>query len=206
MIKASTSSTKKYFHGEGMGRRLFHLFNCLTLAILALIISRDTFLWLLFALSSLLLLVDIVRLTWFDSNRLFLLIFGTLMRRQETKGLTGSIYVLVGCLLTVLIFDRDIAVAGMIFLGVGDAFAGLIGERWGRHRLVGKKTLEGSTAFFVSCVAVGLVFQFIVLDISMMVLIVGALCAAIIELLPLPLNDNLSIPLLSAAIMTALAL
>jgi dolichol kinase len=189
-----------------MGRRLFHLFNCLALAILALIISRDTFLWLLFALSSLLLLVDIVRLTWFATNRIFLWIFGTLMRRQETHTLTGSIYVLVGCLLAFLIFDRDIAVAGMIFLGVGDAFAGLIGESWGRHKLIGKKTLEGTSAFFVSSVAIGLVFQYVVLDISVMVIIVGALCAAVIELLPLPLNDNLIIPLLSAAIMTAIAL
>jgi len=188
-----------------MERRLFHLSVCLTLSILALIIPRDTFLWLLFALASLLLLVDIVRLTWFATNRLFIWVFGTLMRRQETHGLTGSIYVLIGCLLTMLLFDRDIAVAGMIFLGVGDAFAGMIGERWGRHKIF-SKSLEGTTAFFVSSVAVGLVFQYVVLDISMMVLIVGALCAAIIELLPLPINDNLVIPLLSAAIMTALAL
>lgn len=188
-----------------MRRRLFHLSNCLTLAILAIIIPRDTFLWLLFALSSLLLLVDIVRLTWFATNRLFVWVFGTLMRRQETHGLTGSIYVLVGCLLTVLLFDRDIAVAGMIFLGVGDAFAGMIGERWGRHKVF-TKSLEGTASFFVSSVVAVLIFNHFALDVGYMVCIVGALCAAIIELLPLPINDNLDIPLASAAIMTALAL
>jgi dolichol kinase len=188
-----------------MGRRLFHLSNCLILAILALIISRDTFLWLLFSLSSLLLLVDIVRLTWFATNRLFIWFFSRLMRQNEAHELNGSIYVLVGCLLTFILFDRDIAVAGMIFLGVGDAFAGMIGERWGRHRIL-SKSLEGTSAFFVSSVIVGLIFQYVVLDISFMVLIVGALCAAVVELLPLPVNDNLAIPLLSAAIMTGLAL
>ena len=188
-----------------MRRRLFHLSNCLILAILALIISRDTFLWLLFALSSLLLVVDIVRLTWFASNRLFIWVFRRLIRKQEVHQLTGSIYVLVGCLLTFILFDRDIAVAGMIFLGVGDAFAGIVGERWGRHKILGK-SLEGTASFFVSSVMVGLIFQYIVLDISFMVLVVGALCAAVVELLPLPINDNLAIPLLSAAIMTGLAL
>jgi len=188
-----------------MGRRLFHLSVCLTLSILALVISRDTFLWLLFSLASLLLLVDIVRLIWFATNRLFVWVFGPLMRRQETRGLTGSIYVLVGCLLTFILFDRDIAVAGMIFLGVGDACAGMVGERWGRHKIL-SKSMEGTAAFFVSSVIVGLIFQYVVLDISFMVLVVGALCAAVVELLPLPINDNLAIPLLSAAIMTGLAL
>jgi dolichol kinase len=188
-----------------MERRLFHVVACLTLSILALVIPRDTFLWLLFALASLLLLVDIVRLIWFATNRLFLWVFRSLIRRQETHGLTGSIYVLVGCLLTVLLFDRDIAVAGMIFLGVGDAFAGMIGERWGRHRIL-SKSLEGTASFFVSSVVVGLIFKYTALDISWMVLILGALSAAIVELLPLPVNDNLAIPLLSTAIMTGLAL
>lgn len=188
-----------------MGRRLFHLLTCLSLSIMALNIPRDTFLWFLFALASLLLIVDVVRLTWFTSNRLFILVFGRLMRQNETYQLTGSIYVLVGCLVALLIFDRDIAVTGMIFLGVGDAFAGLVGERWGRHKIL-SKSLEGSAAFFFSCVVVGLIFNFVVIDISFIVLIVGALCAAVVELLPLPVNDNLAIPLLSAAIMTGLAM
>jgi len=156
-------------------------------------------------MASLLLLVDIVRLTWFASNRMFIWIFRRLMRQQEVHQLTGSIYVLVGCLLTFILFDRDIAVTGMIFLGVGDACAGMVGERWGMHKIL-SKSLEGTAAFFISSVIVGLIFQYVVLDISFMVLVVGALCAAVVELLPLPVNDNLAIPLLSAAIMTGLAL
>ena len=175
------------------------------MAILALAVSRDLFLWLLLSLAAALLLVDVIRLTWPAVNRLFVRLFGRLIRQQEATGLNGSTYVLVGSLLTLLLFDRDIAVAGLIFLGAGDAAAGIIGERWGRHKLL-RKSLEGTAAFFISCVVVGLIFKYAALDISLMVLLLGALSAAIVELMPLPVNDNLVIPLLSAAIMTGLAL
>ena len=188
-----------------MGRRLFHLVGCLLLAILAMVISRDLFLWLLLSLAIAFLLVDAIRLTWPAVNRLFVRLFSCLMRQQETTGLNASTYVLVGSLLTLFLFDRDIAVAGLIFLGAGDAIAGMVGERWGRHKLL-NKSLEGTAAFFISCVVVGLIFKYAALDISLAVLILGALSAAIVELLPLPVNDNLTIPLLSAAIMTGLAL
>jgi len=195
---------KNRFHGDGMGRRLFHLVGCLVLAILALVISRDLFLWLLLSLATAFLLVDVIRLTWPVVNRLFVQLFSCLMRQQETTGLNASTYVLVGSLLTLLLFDRDIAVAGLIFLGAGDAIAGMVGERWGRHKLL-NKSLEGTAAFFIFSLVVGLIFKYAALDISLVVLILGALSAAIVELLPLPVNDNLAIPLLSAAIMTGLA-
>lgn len=188
-----------------MGRRLFHLVGCLVLAISALAVSRDLFLWFLLSLSAVFLLADVIRLTWPAANGLFVRLFNPLMRQQETAGLNGSTYVLVGSLLTMLLFDRDIAVAGMIFLGTGDVAAGVVGERWGRHKLM-SKSLEGTAAFFVSCAVVGLIFKYAALDISLMVLLLGALGAAIVELLPLPVNDNLAIPLLSALIMTGLAL
>ena len=196
---------KNRFHGDGMGRRLFHLVGCLVLAILALVISRDLFLWLLLSLATAFLLVDVIRLTWPVVNRLFVQLFSCLMRQQETTGLNASTYVLVGSLLTLLLFDRDIAVAGLIFLGAGDAIAGMVGERWGRHKLL-NKSLEGTAAFFIFSLVVGLIFKYVALDISLGVLLLGALSAAIVELLPLPVNDNLTIPLLSAAIMTGLAL
>jgi len=188
-----------------MVRRSFHLVVCLVLAILALAVSGDLFLWFLLALAVAHLLVDVIRLTWPAGNRLFIWLFGRLMRQQEATRLTGSIYVLVGSLLTLLLFNRDIAVAGLIFLGTGDAAAGMVGERWGRHKLL-SKSLEGTAAFFISCLVVGLIFKYVALDISLGVLLLGALSAAIVELLPLPVNDNLTIPLLSAAIMTGLAL
>lgn len=107
-----------------------------------------------------------------------------------------------GALLAVLAFwpDRVAIAGGVVVLGLADAGAALIGQRFGRHRVTaggGVRTLEGSVAFVAIAFAVSWTFcrfglelnSFMAVTVSIFV----ALTTATVELLVLPAADNLLI-------------
>ena len=75
--------------------------------------------------------------------------------------------------------------------------AALVGRAIGRVRIFGK-TLEGSLACLVSCLIIG----WLIPELTWQMTVVGALMATLIELLPIPLDDNLRIPLAAGFAMT----
>jgi dolichol kinase len=87
---------------------------------------------------------------------LFAQLFGPLMRKTEHHHLTGATYLIIGMLLTVLLFPKTVAIYGMFVVILSDALAAVVGRLWGKIRLYRSKTLEGTAAFFVSCYLLGL--------------------------------------------------
>ena len=94
-------------------------------------------------------------------------------------------------------------------LGLGDPAAGLVGRRWGKHPLVGGRTLEGSLAF----VAGGTVAALVVLlawhsvaawPLLLVVAVVAAIAGAAAEVFSRRIDDNLVVPL-AAALAASLA-
>lgn len=129
---------------------------------------------------------------------------GKIIRGRETSTMTGATYVMLGCLLSVVLFPRKVAIAALLFLSISDALASLIGIKFGRARLFGK-SLAGSTAFLVSAVAIVHFVQ----PAPPWIGIAGALTATVVEALPLKLagrmlDDNLTIPLSAGTVMCGL--
>jgi len=127
------------------------------------------------------------------------------MKSEESHRMTGTSYLLLGSLATFVLFELDLAVGALFFLSVGDAAAAIVGQRLGRRRLF-KKSLEGSLACLGSSLAVGASLAILSPSVSLAMAVAGAVSATVIELLPIPLDDNLTIPLFSAAIMKVVAL
>ena len=122
------------------------------------------------------------------------------LKEQEERRITGATYMLIGAFLAFLFFDAGVAVAALLFLSLGDPAAALVGRRMPGLRFSGKS--PGGTAAFV---AVALLVV-AVLTVSGVVeyhwaLLAGAAVAGLVELLPLPPDDNLTIPLASGAAM-----
>jgi glycerol-3-phosphate acyltransferase PlsY len=124
------------------------------------------------------------------------------MRERETTRPWSSTYVLLSALLVFWLFEKDISVVALCFLAVGDPAASIIGEKFGRRKIWGK-SLEGTAACFLSCLVVGVFLANTVLSVSLLAILAGSFCAALVELLPLHLNDNFTIPILPAGVMTA---
>ena len=78
--------------------------------------------------------------------------------RKVRRPFTGAIWFYFACAVTFFIFPRSIASAACAILAVGDSVATLIGYNFGKHKILGKKTLEGTLAFFVSTFFVSLIW------------------------------------------------
>lgn len=85
---------------------------------------------------------------------------------KETKRHTyGDVFLPLGIVLAALALLPDHQVAfqyGVAIMGISDALAGFIGERWGKVkvRLLGNtKSIEGSAAFFLSSLAITYLFH-----------------------------------------------
>ena len=60
----------------------------------------------------------------------------------------------IAILLTILTFPKPIALIAIYTLAIADPLSAVVGIRWGRHRVVPDKSLEGSAAFFVATAAI----------------------------------------------------
>lgn len=183
-----------------LSRGLFHLFGVLIIPIAALFLPRLVLLISLGSVTFLVSILEFVRLKFPGVNRWFILIFKPLLRDEENSRLTGTVYSLAGALISFLIFPRDIAIMTVAFLAVGDPIATIIGKHFGKTRFLGK-SLEGNLACFLACLIVGFIGYSVGLEVGLLALLLGAFGAAVAEALPLPLNDNLSLPLVAGLVM-----
>ncbi len=115
--------------------------------------------------------------------------------RKESFPMKGAILFYLGAFLTLLFFPEKIAAASIAVLAIGDSASTLIGKKFGRHKISGNKTLEGSLGFFI--------FSFLILlfFVSPERAIFAALISAFAESVE-QIDDNLSVPLAVAAALT----
>lgn len=178
-------------------QRKFIHFSAAIIPIIILMIGKEKSLFILGILTPIFIISDIFksRINFFD--KLYRSIFGLITREEEFKSLTGASYVLLGCFLTLLIFPLQAAVFGMLVMSLCDSIAAIIGKFKGRVSLFGK-TLEGTIGFILS----GLLLVLLIPFVSPLFGIFAVISASVIELLPYPkINDNFSIPIVSAAIL-----
>ena len=157
--------------------------------------TRAQWRWLLVVLTLGALVVDMVRVNDKRVRHLFKTVFAGMLREHEQWGLLGSTYLLIAALLAVEIFPRPIAAAALGFTVMGDAFAAMVGKAWGRRKLF-NKSLEGALGGFAACV-LWAAFLSTVYHVPWTVTLAGALVASLVELLPIPLDDNLGITLIA---------
>ena len=203
-------------------RRLWHIFGGLSLPVAGLLAPQDIFIPALVSITIAALILDIVRLRSPRVNRRFMIIFRPLLREGEASTLNGSTYFLIAASILFIFCDKSIAAIALAFVAVGDPVAGMVGGRWGKSRVSSEegkiseaprssrnlgfrrmrgKSLEGSSACFVACLVVGVILAAIT-HVALWMVVVGAICATVVESFSLLVNDNLSIPLVAAGVMS----
>jgi dolichol kinase len=147
--------------------------------------------------------------------------FGSMLRKEEHFKITGSTWVIGAGFACSLLFAREPYISFIVlFLFIlGDAMAALVGISIGRTK-IGKKSLEGSLACFVTCLALFyLVFPLFpgLLDawnhrLPHGIVLVTALVITVFELIPLKvhpkivINDNLAVPIIAGYVIKGLEL
>ena len=185
-------------------RHLFHLIAGCVAPLLGLALPRKALLPFFGAVALIFVSVETARLFYRPFNRWLASLFRPVsqaFKAGESVRPIGSTFFLVASFLNYLLFPRDIAVAALFFTAVGDAAAAMVGERYGRMRL-GRKSIEGSVAFFASAAVVGAILIRFGLRLSKVSVALGAIVAALVELLSTSVDDNFTVPTASAAMMS----
>ena len=176
-------------------RKSIHL-SGLTLPVIYLFLDKPRMLIFVGVLTGFAFIVELMK--WLSSGfaDLFFRILAPLLRSHERKGaVTGATYYLMSAFLCILFYAKTLAIVCIFFMVLGDMAAALVGKKWGRTKLLGSKSLEGSAACFIVCVAIALV------QLNPIIAVIGASVATFVELMPFPIDDNLTVPLISGAVM-----
>jgi len=182
-------------------RQLIHLFFGFILLFFAVTLNESLFL----IFSFLLLLTTIIFSFYLKKKKqgFFLEIIKRVERENEKEfpGF-GAIMFFTGFFLIALLdfffLQKHLIVFSLIPLIVGDAFSTIIGNKIGRIKLTKNKSLEGSIAFIISSFLV----LILIFPDKLMLALIASFLGSIIELLPI--NDNLSIPVILALSLSAL--
>ena len=90
-------------------------------------------------------------------------LFSKTLRRKESARshfqFTGSMYVMSAAVLSTVFFTKPVAVIAMTVMLVSDACSALFGKAYGTRQIYHNKSLEGTTAFFVSALLINMLFH-----------------------------------------------
>ncbi len=176
-------------------RKSTHLAG-LTLPVIYLFLDKPTMLILVGLLTGFAFTVELAKWCSPRFADIFFRTLTPLLRSHERKGaVTGATYYLVSVFLSILFFAKVLALVCIFFMIFGDMAAALVGKMWGKTKLIAGKSLEGSAACFIVCVTIALV------KLNPIIAVIGALVATLVELIPFPIDDNLTVPLISGAVM-----
>ena len=118
--------------------------------------------------------------------------FSQFIRPKEQNRMYGVIYFLSATIISLGVFNKEVALAALLMTTFGDMVAALVGKRYGTTLIYRNKTWAG----FLAELATNLVVGFLILD-SIYVILGMALVATIVETLVDELDDNLLIPIFS---------
>jgi dolichol kinase len=182
-----------------LARKAIHV-SSTAVPLLVWLVPRPLAVAVLVPVAILALVIDVARHRIRPFRYHFLRHTRTMLRHHERRGLAGATWMALAYAAALLLFPKPVAVAAMLFNGLGDAAAALVGKRWGRRRTAWGKSWEGFAAGLLVDLGVGLGMWMLAPDVVPLAgAVVGALVAASIEFAPLPLDDNVRVTLAGGA-------
>jgi dolichol kinase len=136
-------------------RKLWHLAGGSFFPVLALFVSREALLITVGVITGIFLLWEVVRFVFPDVNQWMTSHLGMVLKKEEQFQPTGTTHPACSLSACILLCEKYIAITSLLFLAIGDPVASLVGEKYGKHAVF-NKSLEGSLACLISCLAVGM--------------------------------------------------
>jgi diacylglycerol kinase (CTP) len=191
-----------------LARRIWHVSGVLSVFIWYWLIPPKAAALFAVVVGATLISFDVGRLYVPALNRFFWWLFRPILRESERNRISGISWMVVGVGLIIFIYPKNVVLLALLFLAFADPMASEIGIRFGKDKLIGNKSLQGSLAAFAVCFVTSMIY-FNALDLMrerlFIVSLLGGLIGAVSELLPLgKMDDNFVFPVLSATMLTGL--
>ena len=191
-----------------ISRRIFHMANGSIIATAyALTLTHQQVVYILGTFACLLYLLDQIRISYPALAKKFEAGTKYLLRAEEQLKESAAIPYAMAILLTILSFPKTIALISIYTLAFADPLSAIIGIKYGKRHIVKNKSVEGSTAFFITTFIIfTTVFYFSSPELLgdwrfWLTSFCVSIFATIFEMLPLKLDDNLTIPLFTAFVL-----
>jgi diacylglycerol kinase (CTP) len=188
-----------------LSRKIWH---CLGISLMAIIynVAGTNASWaILLILSGIFIPLDALRQSRPSLNQLTMKLFGPIMRSHESSTLSGMTHLFLGCMFLLLLNEPHIVTLTLLFLAFGDPVASFFGIRFGKDKLVGHKTLQGTIAAFVVCSLISCLYYYfnnIMTERLLIVAPLSGLIGAIAELIPVgKMDDNLTFPIMASILL-----
>jgi diacylglycerol kinase (CTP) len=193
-----------------LSRKLFHVSGGLIYLTPYLVLgwSKEYMAAILGTVLALVMSIEYSRARWEWVNSLAVRYMGPVMRDTEVNTLTGIPFYMASCLFAFLIFPQHITVLSILYLALGDPSSSFFGVLYGRNKIFPNKSLQGTLGGFLVCALATFCYlhsQNFPGGKVLLLSLIGGFSGAIAELLPLNIDDNFAIPVISGALM-ALAL
>ncbi|OHD73799.1 MAG: hypothetical protein A2V99_06375 [Spirochaetes bacterium RBG_16_67_19] len=169
--------------------------------------GRTPLLYLLGALALIFAALDLVRL--FSRVRM-----RQLFKKSESRRFSSMTAFLVAIFLIFLAFPDHLPYLGLGFITIGDLFSKIVGIRFGRHKLLRGRTLEGTIAFaaggFAAAWLLRLALRLAPLQapgvppVPLYAVLAGPVFAALVELFSGRLDDNFTVGVISTGFLFSL--
>ncbi|MBZ3936418.1 diacylglycerol/polyprenol kinase family protein [Methanimicrococcus blatticola] len=206
-MPAETNSQKKY--RNEIARKFLHM--CSFLIVIFIYFVDKTTACIVIGVLLLLLFIGntIILSTRFKIiNDFKVKYFSFLLRDDEKYGYISSNWFLLGCFLSVLLFPQFVAMLAITILIFGDAFAALVGMKFGKHKFKNGKSLEGTLGFIVVSYLFLAAFA-ILLKLDSVFLLSAAIAIPIVAVVEIyskqiKIDDNLTIPIVFGFLMVLL--
>lgn len=111
----------------------------------------------------------------------------------------GTLIFLMATLFCLVLFPKEIVVPALVALSVLDSFSTSVGIAIGRHKIYGKKSLEGTLAGMIAAFVALLIF------LPFPIALCTAVVAGLVELFS-PVDDNITVPIAVCLVLYALPL
>jgi len=127
-------------------------------------------------------------------------LFTNIMRPEEISGsfkLSGVSYMFLGFFITCVLFSKGTAISAFLVLIISDSAAAIVGKHLGTPSKNGK-SIEGSIAFFVTALLIGMLsYTFQAYHATFSSIVIASIAGTLVEYYSsiIKLNDNLTIPI-----------
>jgi len=158
-----------------------------------LALSHYFVVFLIFIVTSLYIMSELARILGFNVPVTSTITWNAAIMPEIYEFVTSPIFFAVGIMLALLIFPVSVGYASIAIFTLGDGFATLFGKKLGRHVFQynkGKK-IEGTIFGFLFAWWGASLF------VNPLRALAGAAVGMVVETLPTPVSDNLTIPLIS---------
>jgi len=184
-------------------RRMVHMsMGLIAAGVYHFFLTHERAIYILGICASLIYIIEQFRTSYPEYMAKFDIIFKHIFRAEEQLKESAGVPYIMALLLTILTFPKPIALCAILTLAISDPLSAIIGIKYGRHKWAAGKSIEGSAAFFISSFVISLSVLLHFTEVYWGWVLLLSLSSSIIisafELIPLRVDDNLTIPLFTA--------